>query len=200
MQDREKRTIAYGLRTGDPGSVNAPAPSFPPTGLKFQTYEYVAPNETKPEEGIGKGDNNMLLYLQMTDHESFPDVAILEYSGNYTSRDMDVTMCIGRDILWDKYLLRGLTPSTQPLLQIFNQYTYAWVDQVKGSNPVLTVDWKIGMGDPNHHSTDPKFYSWSRINSNDYKEWTWNPNENEQKFDHQWQDDGAFASMHITCE
>ncbi|KAI1349750.1 hypothetical protein F5Y01DRAFT_316421 [Xylaria sp. FL0043] len=199
MRDREKRTIAYGLRTQNPGSVNEPAPSFPPTALRFQTYEYIAPGQTKPEEGIGNGDSNMLLYLQMTDHESFPDVAVLEYSGNYASRDMDGTMCIGRNILWDKYLLRGFTPpSTQPLLQIFNQYTYAWVAKADPSSPVLIANWEIGMGDPSSHSLNPEFYSWKE-NPQNVMEWTWAPNEKEQTTQNTWQDDGAYLHLNITC-
>ncbi|KAI1075143.1 hypothetical protein F5B20DRAFT_560906 [Whalleya microplaca] len=199
MQDREKRTIAYGLKTKNQESVNELAPSFPPTALKFQTYEYIAPGKTKPEEGLGKGDSNMLLYLQMTDHASFPDVSIIEYSGNYASHDMDGTMCIGRSILWDKYLLRGFTPpSTQPLLQIFNQYTYAWVAKASASDPVITVNWEIGMGDPSRHSNNSEFYSWKQ-NPNDSMEWTWAPDDSEQRFKHQWQDDGAYANVDITC-
>lgn len=200
MREREKRTLAYGLRTQNPGSVNEVAPSFPPTALKFQTYEYIAPGKTKPEEGIGKGDSNMLLYLQMTDHASFPDVAVLDYSGNYVSGDMDGTMCIGRNILWDRYLLRGFTPpSTQPLLQIFNQYTYAWVNKAQPSSPVLTVDWEIGMGDPSRHSNNSGFYSW-KVNPDDVMEWIWAPKESEQAFKDSWQDGAAYANVDITCE
>lgn len=44
MSDRRKRTIAYGLQTLRPDTVNEQAATFPPTSLKFQTYEYIAPN------------------------------------------------------------------------------------------------------------------------------------------------------------
>ena len=108
MDDRQKRVIAYGLQTAKPQSVNQNAPTFPPTALKFQTYEYIAPGKQDPEEGIRKGDSNMLLYyLQMTDHKISPQ-GNPNYSGNFVSSAMNGTTCIALEIFWDSSLLRVL--------------------------------------------------------------------------------------------
>ncbi|KAL3468841.1 hypothetical protein BJX99DRAFT_265773 [Aspergillus californicus] len=85
LKDRQTRTIGYGLHTEKPKSVNEQAPTFPPTALKFQTYEYRAPGQDRPPEGLGAGDNNAMLYLQMTDHQDFPSDAILRYEGIFVA-------------------------------------------------------------------------------------------------------------------
>ncbi|KAI9648027.1 hypothetical protein NHQ30_002655 [Ciborinia camelliae] len=190
MSDRQKRTIAYGLVTGKPQTVNGDAPTFPPTSLKFQTYPYIAPGQTEPQQGIGKGDNNMLIYLQMTDHQSLPK-DLLEYSGNFVSSGMDGTICLGRDIFWDKYLLRSSTPR---LLPTFNDYTYAWVSNYSiPSNMVCS--WNIGMA-PGHVS-DQSVYNWN-ANSSNPLEWSWNPSRSEQAVHDIHKEDG-WLKLDIDC-
>lgn len=176
MADRQKRTIAYGLHTQKPQSLNQNAPTFPPTALKFQTYEYIAPGENTPDEGIGKGDNNMLLYLQMTDHRDFPNQAILEYSGNFVSSGMNGTTCIGREIFWANYLLRTSKPL---LLHTFNPSTYAWVKAASVENKVNPT-WTIGLGESDHFSDSSK-YCWNAKSGNPF-EWTWSPDNSEQSY------------------
>lgn len=126
-----------------------------------------------PNEGLQAGDNNMLLYLQMTDHQPFPKEAILAYSGNFVSKGMDGTMCINHDIFWDSYLLRETNPL---LLHTFNPYTYVWVKSANVDQPIAPV-WQLGLPDPNHR--DQSFYYW-KANPNDPLEWTWEPNAPEQ--------------------
>lgn len=192
--DRQKRTLAYALHTEKPETVNEQAPTFPPTSLKLQTYPYIAPNETEPGEGLGPaGDNNMLLYLQMTDHRHFPDIRLLEYSGNYVSPGMNGTICIGRDIIWDSYLLRHY-PSL--LLSLFNAYTYAWV--ASASIPdIIAERWVIALGDATHAS-DPKFYSWNQ-SASDPLTWTWAPSKEEQKYNNTLKTDGGWNKLSIDC-
>ncbi|OJJ75795.1 hypothetical protein ASPBRDRAFT_38097 [Aspergillus brasiliensis CBS 101740] len=193
-KDRQKRTLAYALHTDKPETVNEEAPSFPPTSLKLQTYPYIAPNETKPGQGLGSaGDNNMLLYLQMTDKRPFPDVRLLEYSGNYVSKGMNGTIIIDRDIIWDSYLFRTTAPK---LLSQFNVYTYAWV--ASASNPNLFGEqWSIGLGDPSH-SSDASFYAWKQSGS-DNLTWTWTPSNEEQKYNNTYQSDAGWNKLNITC-
>ncbi|KAG6003411.1 hypothetical protein E4U21_002044 [Claviceps maximensis] len=192
--DRQKRTLAYALHTTKPETVNEQAPSFPPTSLKLQTYPYIAPNQTKPGEGLGLvGDNNMLLYLQMTKNRDFPDIRLLEYSGNYVSPGMNGTIIIDRNIIWDSYLFRT-TPS--PLLPLFNTYTYAWVGSANIPG-LLGEQWSISQADTSH-SADANFYSWKQDASDPLK-WTWTPSNDEQRYHNKFQSDGGWNRLDIDC-
>ncbi|KAI0007532.1 hypothetical protein F4779DRAFT_501814 [Xylariaceae sp. FL0662B] len=193
MCDRRNRTIGYGLHTAEPQTVNEGAPSFPPTSLKYQTYEYIGPGEQTPLEGLESGGNNMLLYLQMTDNKSFPTQAILPYTGNFVSDGMDGTMCVGREIFWDRYLLRDAAPQ---LLHMFNHSTYAWV-QHADVDSVLVPKWTIGIGDSGH-TLDPGFFRWNDEGTTGF-EWSWNPQETEQHW-HKFEkhDDGG-CDLEVTC-
>lgn len=192
-QDRQKRTLAYALHTAKPETVNEEAPSFPPTSLKLQTYPYIAPNQTKPGEGLGAvGENNMLLYLQMTKNRSFPDVRILEYSGNYVSPGMNGTIIIDRDIFWDSYLFRTI-PSQ--LLSLFNVYTYAWVGSASIPD-ILAEQWTIASGS---HSNDPSFYAWKEIAPNSLT-WTWAPSNGEQSYHNELSSSGGWNKLDIDCK
>lgn len=93
----------------------------------------------------------MLIYLQMTDHQDFPKDELLEYSGNFVSSGMDGTICLGRDIFWDKYLLRRSTPR---LLPTFNEYTYAWVSDYSIPNN-MACSWDVKM--ESGHVSDTSF-------------------------------------------
>lgn len=190
MDDRRKRTIGYGLYTANPDSVNGQAPTFPPTSLKFQTYEYIAPGESKPQEGIGKGDNNMLLYLQMTGNKDFPNGAILPYSGNFVSDGMDGTMCVSQEIFWQDYLLRKSTPR---LLQSINPVTYAWVKSTDQSNSSLP-QFNIALGDSGH---EDDFFLW---NPEAVMDWTWEPEDSEQHFNNHQKEENGSSNLKITCE
>ncbi|KAF7586254.1 hypothetical protein BBP40_009191 [Aspergillus hancockii] len=194
MTDRQKRTIGYGLQASDPSSVNKQAPNFPPTSLKFQTYEYISPGKKGPEEGIPGGDNNMLLYLQMTDKKDFPSAPILPYTGNFVSKGMGGTMCIEKDILWDRYLLRTTTPQ---LLHLFNNATYAWVKTADLS----TVDrptWDVGVGDSGH-AGDTSFFTWVPVEGK-VMEWAWGlPSQPEQSVSKADRQGNASGSIDVTC-
>ncbi|KAL2821454.1 hypothetical protein BDW59DRAFT_164189 [Aspergillus cavernicola] len=192
MTDRRKRTIGYGLRTANPESVNKQAPSFSPTSLKFQTYEYIAPGKKDPEEGIPEGDNNMLLYLQMTDKKDFPPEAILPYTGNFVSNGMGGTMCIEKGIFWDRYLLRKTTPQ---LLHLFNNSTYAWAKSADLTD-IEHPDWEVGVGGSGH-AGDPDFFAWV---SSGLLQWTWgSPSQPEQQIRKRNSYGNESGSIDVTC-
>ncbi|KAI0114103.1 hypothetical protein GGR51DRAFT_477662 [Nemania sp. FL0031] len=190
-EDRQKRTLAYALHTAKPETVNEEAPSFPPTSLKLQTYPYIAPNQTEPSEGLEDGENNMLLYLQMTKNRPFPAVRLLEYSGNYVSPGINGTIIIDRDIFWDSYLFRS---SPSQLLSLFNVYTYAWVGSASIPD-ILAEQWTIASG---IHSNDPSFYAWKQSASNPLT-WTWAPSNGEQSYHEQHKTDGGWNNLDIDC-
>lgn len=134
----------------------------------------------------------MLIYLQMTDHQDFPKDELLEYSGNFVSSGMDGTICLGRDIFWDKYLLRRSTPR---LLPTFNEYTYAWVSDYSIPNN-MACSWDVKM--ESGHVSDTSFYNWN-VNSQNPLEWTWNPNRSEQSVHDIYKKDG-WLKLDIDCE
>ncbi|KAG6040395.1 hypothetical protein E4U41_000679 [Claviceps citrina] len=192
-EDRRKRTLAYALHTSKPETVNEQAPSFPPTSLKLQTYPYIAPNETTPGEGLGPvGENNMLLYLQMTQNRNFPNIRLVEYSGNYVCPGVNGTIIIDRNIIFDSYLFRTKPPQ---LLLLFNAYTYAWVGSASIPN-IMAETWEIAV-DPSH-SSDSSFYAWHPSGS-DSLTWTWNPANEEQKYHHQLKTEGGWNNLDIDC-
>ncbi|KAI9925305.1 hypothetical protein ASPWEDRAFT_45751 [Aspergillus wentii DTO 134E9] len=193
MVDRRNRTIGYGVHTPDPSSMNEQAPTFPPTSLKFQTYEYIAPGKTAPEEGIPQGDNNMLLYLQMTENKPFPSAAILNYSGNYAASGMDGTMAIEREIFLDKYLLRTKTPE---LLHVFNHATYVWIKSASVDKPT-EVNWEIGVGD-SIHSYKPEFFRWEPTGT---MSWAWGlPQKTiEQYYKNEYQPGYRYGRLTVDC-
>ncbi|KAL4769098.1 hypothetical protein BDW60DRAFT_210335 [Aspergillus nidulans var. acristatus] len=183
MKDRKTRTIGYALRTNDPRSVNSDAPTFPPTSLKFQTYEYKAPgHESEPgQDGIGVGDNNVLLYLQMTDNEDFPNIIGLPWNGNFVEDGKEGTVCVATKLIWDGYLLRKTSPL---LLHSLNQATYAWIKSTDQSDS-LNLKFDIGIGSSGRSNDffywEP-LYTWADMVNP--VQWTWAPNESEQTHDH----------------
>ncbi|EAW09128.1 uncharacterized protein ACLA_078770 [Aspergillus clavatus NRRL 1] len=168
-QDRQKRTLAYALHTAKPET-------------------------TKPGEGLGPdGENNMLLYLQMTENRAFPDIRLLEYSGNYVSPGINGTIIIDRNIIWDSYLFRQ---SPSQLLSLFNAYTYAWIDSADIPD-ILAEQWRIAPGDPSH-SSGASFYAWKESTPNALT-WTWAPSNDEQKYHNTLKTDGGWNRLDIDC-
>ncbi|RDW94225.1 uncharacterized protein DSM5745_01547 [Aspergillus mulundensis] len=126
--------------------------SYTPTAVKFQTHEYRPRGVDPPQEGIGPGDNNMLLYLEMTDHAAFPSDAILPYSGNLVAAGMSGTMLISQQNFWTRYLLRD----TEPLiLADLNQATWPYV----ASTNLATMfpEYDIRLGASSHGNA---FFAW----------------------------------------
>ncbi|PGH11685.1 hypothetical protein AJ79_04708 [Helicocarpus griseus UAMH5409] len=120
--DLRKSTIGYSLKTDKPETVNESAPTFPPTAQKSQTYPYRAPESKGAVEGLKDGENNMILYMEMTQNLPLPSETILPYSGNFVTPDIDGTICLESSIFVDGYLLR-LTPSL--ILNLLLKHTYA---------------------------------------------------------------------------
>lgn len=193
MKHRKNRTIGYGIRSENSSTVNNQAPQFIPTSLRFQTYEYRAPGKNEPTEGIPDGNNNMLLYLQMTNKDEFPSDALLEYTGNFALKGMGGTMCIRRDIFWDQYLLR----SDSPLLQMLNQVTYAWVEYHR-MDSVTKAEFTIALGDDNHRD-DLSFFKWRPVGSDSLR-WSFLPDEEREQHttdDESW--GSAYGRLYINC-
>ena len=161
-------TVGYGLQSRDPPTVIPPVPELVPTSLRFQTYEYKAPGQDDADEGILDGDNNALLYLQMTKGKPFPEPEILPYTGNFTGSGIPGTMCICRDLFFEDYLLRV----ESPLLQMLNQTTYIWVKSHSVPNMHIPK-YDIGVGDEGHGS-DQTFFQY-KADLNNLLMWRFSP-------------------------
>ena len=171
-----KATIGYSVQTKTPSTVNEEAPTFPPTSVKFQNYEYLAPDQSTPTDGPGpKGDNNVLLYLEMTQNLDFPKEP-LTYSGNFVTAGMDGTICISRDVFFDSYLLRH-TPSF--LLNALNQSVYGWIVQSRNVSanqeyPDPEKNLKVGPG--SDQDSTPEFFAFKPVDGSNTK-WNWTPSD-----------------------
>ncbi|KAA8650804.1 uncharacterized protein ATNIH1004_003493 [Aspergillus tanneri] len=92
MSDHRKCTIAYGLETAKPETKydqhsHLRRWSSRPTGT-------LVSDRTLQRRVLKNVDKNMLLYLQITDHQALSKKAILNYSSNFVSSGMDRTICI----------------------------------------------------------------------------------------------------------
>lgn len=163
--DSNAGTLGYSWTTSNPQDVYHAAPTFPPTDKLYQTYYYLGSSTSSPVEGLDVGDKNMLLYLEMTDHQPFPKERYLDYSGNWTTSDIPATMCIGSSIFFDSYLMRSMSGSG--LLSKLNYATYieaisCFCDYGTDSE----FRWNYSKRD---HSSDLSFFDWKRSGSG----WEW---------------------------
>jgi hypothetical protein len=170
-REPRKATIGYSAQANDPKTVNKAAPTFPPTSFRFQNYEYLAPGQSDPTDGLGaKGDSNVLLYLEMTQHLDLPK-DMLTYSGNFVTPSMDGTICISKEVFLESYLLRD----TAPLLNMLNQYTYAWIKpdrNIHASQRISDPQQYLLVGPGSPRDGDPSFFSFSPVQGSS-TQWEW---------------------------
>lgn len=170
MADPRKSTFGFAASTAYPDSVNPAAPSFPPTSLMFQTYPFISPGASEPEVGLVLGQRNMLLYLNMTRHKSFPIERYLDYSGNHVPSTIDGSIIIEKDVFWNSYLIRQDLPL---LLNVFNKVTHAWVNSVwvdyNGFKTSYGATYGVGPGSSSDAAWN--FFAWERV---DDLNWNWN--------------------------
>lgn len=134
--------------TQAPETVNPPAPSFPPTALRHQTYPYIAPGKAEPDEGLATGKANMLLYVEMTQHEQFPTNVPVPYTGNFVEPGMKAAACVSSRVFWDAYLLRGASDTLPCLLEDFNRQLFPWHNSLRAKSDQhdFYLHWKFGFG------------------------------------------------------
>ena len=168
-----KATIGYAAHTDDPNSINAAAPTFPPTSFRFQNYEYIGPGQSKPTDGPGvKGDNNVLLYLEMTQNLSLP-TDMLSHSGNFVTKDMDGTICISKEVFLETYLLRDTAPL---LLNTLNRNTHAWIKpnrNIHSGDRISDPQQYLIVGPVSPNDKDLSFFSFTPVQGSNTKyKWT----------------------------
>ena len=172
-EEPRKVTVGYASKAIDPNSVNEAAPTFPPTSLRFQNYEYIKPGGKSPTDGPGdKGDHNVLLYLEMTQHLDLPSDP-LPYSGNFVTPVMDGTICISKEVFMESYLLR----ETGPLLNTLNQYTYSWIQpdrNIHASQRISHPEQYLHVGPGSAKDRDLSFFRFMPV-SGSSTQWMWSP-------------------------
>ncbi|KAK0634071.1 hypothetical protein B0T14DRAFT_508336 [Immersiella caudata] len=112
--------MGWTATASSPTSLAGLPPTFTPTAQQLQTYPYMAAGQDKPAVGLDdpRANYNMLLYLSMANNTAFPADRFLDYSGNWCTpdnpvqpprpREVPATLCIGRDIFFDSFILPHL--------------------------------------------------------------------------------------------
>ena len=155
--DSNAGTLGYTWTTPNPQNAYSNAPSFPPTDKIYQTYPYLATPTSPLVQGLGVGDDNMLLYLEMTQHLPFPKERALTYTANWTTPTIPATMCIGSTVFFDSYLMRSMSGNNgDGLLGQLNAAT--WMDALSCTASYgLTSKFSWNWGWASH---DPTFFDW----------------------------------------
>jgi hypothetical protein len=109
------------------------APTFLPIFNQFQTYEFRPQPDAQPVQGIPGGDNNCLLYLQMTDGDGVPSDLNYGYTGNLTDAGESGTLLISRKLFWDKWLL--------PQMRVLNYKSWYFASGTRCSNNEISPNW-----------------------------------------------------------
>ena len=163
-------TIGYYWGTTDPTKDFVNVPTFPPTSTMYQGYPYYETASSIPVQSLDKvSNNNTLLYLQMTQQLPFPIEKYLAFRDNWVeppnsatkSKGVPATMCIGKAIFFDSYLLRKYTVD-DALLTAMNYATYLECPDIDANG----YPYKL----PNKEAS---FYSWSP--APDGTGWVWEP-------------------------
>lgn len=156
----ESTTLGY-IAKGKTGKTgNEENPTFPPTSLRCQTYNYTDP--AHPGTTYPGSDKNMLLYLQMIKDRPFPTDDTLPNLGNFIRPGQHGVLCIGKGVIFDDFLLRDPESSLAPpntLLSNYNERSKPWQNHgVDGG--VDFPDWRIGSEDPSGTAWQPSTEGW----------------------------------------
>lgn len=153
LKGPEKTTLSHVWTTSKPGESAPLAPSFPPTAVVFQIYPWKYFDKIV-YEGLQKGGNNVLVYLEMVLSRSLPNTLPLIQNHNFLEPDAHGAMLISSKVFWDAFLLR----TQDALLNSINEYSCPYVNSVglgESSRGVhLTGDFGVGG------KLEPKQYAW----------------------------------------
>ncbi len=155
--DSNAGTLGYVWTTRSPYGAYPNAPAFAPTDKIFQTYPYLATPTSVPVQGLDIGEDNMLLYLGMTQYMSFPPERAIPYKANWTTPNIPATMCIGSAVFFDSFLMRSMYGNDgKGLLGQINAAT--WMDALNTTAKYgikSSFSWEWGLA-----PHDPWFYDW----------------------------------------
>lgn len=164
--------IGYSVNFDEPEKAAPHAPTLVPTSMVHQNTPYFATGAQQPITDLfgpdkDIADNNMLLYLEMTDHEPMPANALNTFSNWVVPRTggklMDGSVSIARDRFFKKYLL--------PKLDIINRNTS--VDAKRASHDgfnLTEITFHFELGKSFDDDALPSDYAWKE--TNDPLQWT----------------------------
>ncbi|RYP05956.1 hypothetical protein DL764_003460 [Monosporascus ibericus] len=154
--------LGYSLSVND--QDESQEATFPPTSQQLQAYPHLNEGQSFPVTSVGAaGENNMLVYLNMTQGRSPPSVSKLPYSGNWCTTIERGTMAIGNQLFFEQFLL--------PRLQKFNEASF-----LEPLTPSLDVKkpltWLVGFNDTKG-SRGASYFQFG-ITGNKWPSSTWN--------------------------
>lgn len=190
-------TLGYALTSLDPKTPpKTIAPTFAPTFNEFQTCEWRSETDNKTVlSGIPDGDNNCLLYLQMTQHKDEPKPLFYSYTGNLVNAGESGSLLISKDLFWNTWLL--------PQLLDINFKTWMRASHAHCSNNEVEPDWEFGWkvgadaaAFENRIDKFDPFYAWKpkSTDGNGPYGFTFAPGEN------RWDDHGGLAASQLSCD
>ncbi|KAK4690748.1 hypothetical protein P7C71_g6115, partial [Lecanoromycetidae sp. Uapishka_2] len=142
--------LLYHAMPQDPALANPNIPSFPPSIVTHQTYEFVRNADVKEKRLTNTTDRNCLMYLEMCKNvKNLPEKRLFEETnGNFVTADaknqIDGSMCFTRDLLFDGYLV----PFFNPVIKQSQVYiTQAWTDR----SAEKMFSWNYRFGDDGTH-------------------------------------------------
>jgi hypothetical protein len=163
-------TLGYAISASKPKSA-PPAnqvPTFLPVWNQFQTSEWRFPADNKPKSGIPDGNNNSLMYLQMTYPHDPPSDPHYSYTGNMVGDGESGTLFISRKLFWNDYLI--------PVLRQLNYNTIFQPTKAHCSNNEVEPDWQYewSIGQPaalylKHNDMGDTFWDFAEAPTN----WSW---------------------------
>ncbi|QRV95145.1 hypothetical protein RhiJN_23163 [Ceratobasidium sp. AG-Ba] len=172
IEDLKKQTdeghthniLGYSVSVGHPKAGYPTGPTLVPTSMTHQNYHFLASRGSSPVSdlfGADKetGNNNMLLYLEMTNHNLLPEAA-LNYSANWVVNEpgqpvKDGTLAIASKCFFENYLL--------PKLAIVNRNTAIKALRAEHHGyEVNEIHFDFQIGKTFDENSDPKSYQWKK--------------------------------------
>ncbi|KAG8751073.1 hypothetical protein FRC12_012620 [Ceratobasidium sp. 428] len=154
--------LGYSVSVSQPKEGYPTAPTLVPTSMTHQNYPFLVSTVANPTSDLFGpqkyiGDNNMFLYLEMTNHKLLPKVA-LNYSANWVVNEPDQpvkdgTLAIAKQCFFDSYLL--------PKLASINRETAIKAIRAEhGGYEIETIQFDFQMGKMYDTNADPGLYQW----------------------------------------
>jgi hypothetical protein len=193
-------TLGYSITALDPATKPTTIdPTFMPTFNEFQTCQWNDPSGNTAT-GIPAGNNNCLLYAQMTANADAPTPLYYTYTGNMVDAGETATLFISKKVFWDEWLLPQLTTLNY---QTWLVATYASCDNNE-VNPNWKFNWSIGPDAATFagytDGAQNPFYAWKpkSTDGNGPYGFSFNPGSNSKE-----DNEGSAASKltaHIDCK
>ncbi|KAL5589353.1 hypothetical protein FOVSG1_011220 [Fusarium oxysporum f. sp. vasinfectum] len=141
-------------------TADYPAPTFPPTAVKFQ----IIPFRDENEKPVASHPSNSIAFLEVTDRKLPSDV--LQWSANWLPPTFDGTMTIARANVFDGFFNPRLSMFSWMVLDELNELVN-WISST--GNPPTPRTWYLSSDNPiSNDEARRKFeqqYPWTPVSS-----------------------------------